>query len=223
MLRVGWFHTLTLPTIIPTHTTLCFGKMSVGRLSWGTETGVRTRGSKVMGWRSLRYSKTTLIIDTLSHYSYFILQAIPPGSPNLLKPCFKKLDLPKLLADIPKYAKAGLPLEKAEFWERLQDKLKSMESRSSEEAEWIIPRLAQKHRTQSDQVLRDADIPGTIVEACEKDHAPIPEVYIFVSMTLCICHKREELDSHLMASMHILCVCIVMYCVYAHTRVHVTV
>ena len=52
-----------------------------------------------------------------------------------------------------------------------------MESRSSEEAEWIIPTLAEKHRTQTDQVLRDADIPGTIIEACEKDRAPIPEVY----------------------------------------------
>ena len=86
------------------------------------------------------------------------------------------MDLPKLLADIPKYAKAGLPLEKADFWECLQDKLKRMESRSSEEAEWIITRLAEKHHTQTDQVLLDADIPGTIIQACEKDHAPIPEV-----------------------------------------------
>ena len=111
------------------------------------------------------------------------MQGIPPGSPKLLQPCFKKLDVPKLLADIPKYAKAGLPPEKADFWESLQDKLKRMESRSSEQAEWIIPRLAEKHRTQTDQVLQDADIPGTITEACEKDRAPIPEV----------CYKNDSI------------------------------
>ena len=82
------------------------------------------------------------------------------------------------MADIPKYAKAGLPLQKADFWESLQDRLRNMEKKSSERAEWMIPSLVEKQHTQSNQVLQDATIPGTITEACEKDRAPIPEVFI---------------------------------------------
>ena len=49
------------------------------------------------------------------------MQSKPTGQPEVLQTSFEKLDLQKLMNDVPKYVRAGLPHEKMTFWENLKD------------------------------------------------------------------------------------------------------
>ena len=104
------------------------------------------------------------------------MQSKPTGQPEVLQPSFEKLDLQKLMNDVPKYVRAGLPHEKMTFWENLKDKLHSMTASSSGPS--IINALRKRREQQCETQDNNGDlsISSNVLSALEKDRAPLPEV-----------------------------------------------
>ena len=97
----------------------------------------------------------------------------------MVKASLDKLDMKKLLNDIQKYGKCGVPSEKLNFWNtQLEESLKELTTSSDSEVSTSestpLEQLLGKEKYSSTTIVRE--IPSAIIDVVDKDRAPLPEV-----------------------------------------------
>lgn len=81
----------------------------------------------------------------------------------------------KLVGDIKRYSSCGVPSEKMEFWNSLEDSLERMAAGTAVTHPCPLTRLQEMNKITPEAVCRE--IPAVVTDAIEKDRAPLPEVH----------------------------------------------
>ena len=127
-------------------------------------------------WRFVSFFELESTKSKSHIHVYMHSQSIPEGSPSFMAADFSKLDLPKLTADAAKYPKAGVPIERMEFWRNLESSLHELHQMPDGDG-WLslVHGLEAKKITPAEDPAPPA-ISQQIMDACVKDRQPIPEV-----------------------------------------------
>ena len=109
------------------------------------------------------------------------MQSSPTGSPKLLEPCFRKIDLPKLMSSVAKYQRAGVPSEKMPFWNGLEDCFKTISTNAKQLKVWNMEDIKKlsTHAAEPDNspiLPPTASVPDNLTPLLDKDTAELTEV-----------------------------------------------